>query len=88
MANAFAICTDVKRGDDRHLKLAFEEGKKRGIYTDGDLVVAVHSTRNDKDVKQFMVRVLSVTSGEPDKRRLSGEGVSPAGVPPAKKAKA
>ena len=54
----------------------------------------MHTTRNSEGIKQFMVRVLFVTSGDPDpaagrllrgidRRPTSDEGL----LPPAKKAK-
>ena len=65
MCNATSICTNLKRGDGSHVKLAFKIGKERGYYKDGDAIVCIHTTRNDEGVKQFMVRILFVTSGDP-----------------------
>jgi len=64
--NAKSVVTDTKRGDGAHVKLAFEVGKKRGMFIDGDAVVCVHTSRNSEGVKQFMVRILFVTSGDPN----------------------
>ena len=40
----------------------------KGIFKDGDAVVAVHTMRNADDVKQWAVRIINVTSknGEHD----------------------
>merc|ERR1711937_243226 len=64
MCSTSAIATGTKRGDGAHVRLAFDEGKKRGLFADGDSVVCVHTTRNEEDMKQFMVRILYVTSGD------------------------
>jgi pyruvate kinase len=63
--HAFSIVTEEKRGDGAHTKLAFSVGKQKGIYKDGDAVICIHTTRNSDGVKQFMVRILFVTSGDP-----------------------
>jgi len=63
-SSAIAIATGTKRGDGAHMRLAFDEGKKRGLFADGDAVIAVHTTRNEEGIKQFMVRILYVTSGD------------------------
>ena len=65
MCNAFAVTTDAKRGDGAHVKIAFEKGKQAGLFKDGDAVVCVNTQRNDQGIKQFMVRIIFVTSGEP-----------------------
>jgi len=65
LCNSTAIVTSLQRGDGNHVKLAFAEGKKRGMFADGDPVICVHTTRNSEGVKQFMVRILFVTSGDP-----------------------
>ena len=65
MNDAFSVVTDTKRGDGVHVKLAFVEGKKKGIFKDGDPVICVHTTRNSDGIKQFCVRILFVTSGDP-----------------------
>merc|ERR1719487_631522 len=62
MCNASAILTDVKRGDGAHVRLAFAEGKKKGLFADGDAVVCVHTTRNEENIKQWMLRILTVSS--------------------------
>ena len=54
-------------------------------------MICMHTTRNSEQVKQFMVRILFVTSGDPhmytrsgiDRRPTTEEFVEP----PAKKAK-
>jgi len=66
MFNAHSIVTTQKRGDGAHVKLAFEMGKKAGLFTDGDAIVCIHTTRNSEGIKQFMVRILFVTSGDPN----------------------
>lgn len=38
------------------------QGKKKGVFVDGDAVVCVHTMRNADDVKQWTVRILNVTS--------------------------
>jgi pyruvate kinase len=45
-SSAVAMVVDFKRGDGAHVKHAFAEGKRRGIYKDGDAVVCVNTTRN------------------------------------------
>ena len=65
MSSGFALVTDLDRGDGAHVKYAFAEGKKKGLYADGDAVICIHTTRNSEGVKQFMVRILFVTSGDP-----------------------
>ncbi len=65
MSHAFSLVTNLKRGDGAHVKHAFEAGKKKGLFKDGDSVVCVHTTRNSDGVKQFMVRILFVTPGDP-----------------------
>ena len=52
LVNAIALPTSLKRGDGAHVKFAFEEGKKRGLFKDGDAIVCVNTTRNSEDVKQ------------------------------------
>ena len=65
MCNVYAIGTETKRGDGAHVELAFTEGKKRGIFVDGDVIVTVHTKRNIDNVKQWMIRILTVTSSKP-----------------------
>lgn len=62
LCNAKSIFTQVKRGDGAHVRLAFEEGKKAGLFNDGDLVVCVHTMRNADNIKQWTMRILNVTS--------------------------
>ena len=62
MNNSRAILTDVKRGDGAHVRLAFAEGKKLGLFADGDVTVCVHTMRNADAQKQWTVRILNVTS--------------------------
>jgi len=62
LCNAKAIQTDVKRGDGAHVRLAFDEGKKMGLFVDGDAVVCVHTMRNADNIKQWTMRILNVTS--------------------------
>jgi pyruvate kinase len=73
LCNTVSFCTDKKRGDGAHVMLAFAEGKKRGLYKDGDAVVCVHTSRNADGVKQFAVRILYVTSGDPHLATPSAE---------------
>jgi len=83
LCNAFAIATEVKRGDGAHLKLAFEVGKARGLFNDGDSIVCIHSMRNSAGSKQFMVRILAVTSdamtilGRVPRASVEDNGVAP-----------
>ena len=65
MCNTFSVVTPAKRGDGMHVKVAFDYGKSKGLFEDGDAVVCVHTSRNSSGVKQFMVRILFVTSGDP-----------------------
>merc|ERR1719453_624080 len=46
MCNTISVFTDVKRGDGAHVRLAFAVGKEKGIFADGDKVVAVHTMRS------------------------------------------
>jgi len=66
MASCVSIVTEQRRGDGAHVKLAFAEGKKKGILVDGDPVICVNTQRNSENLKQFMVRILFVTSGDPN----------------------
>ena len=68
MCNAYAIVADCPRGDGAHVRLAFEMGKQKGIFNDGDAVVCVHTMRNAEDVKQWTVRILNVTSSAAPKK--------------------
>ena len=74
---------EVKRGDGAHLKLAFEVGKARGLFNDGDSIVCIHSMRNSAGSKQFMVRILAVTSdamtilGRVPRASVEDNGVAP-----------
>jgi pyruvate kinase len=65
MCNASSIVAEIQKGQGAHVRLAFLTGKKRGLFSDGDAVVMVHTTRNAEGVKQFVVRILFVTSGDP-----------------------
>ena len=65
MCSAFSLVTTEKRGDGMHIKAAFDYGKQRGLFIDNDVVIAINTTRNEDGVKQFMVRILFVTSGDP-----------------------
>lgn len=65
MCNTKSLIAEVPRGDGNHVKWSFAEGMKKGLFSEGDAVVCVHTTRNSEDVKQFMVRILFVTSGDP-----------------------
>eukprot|EP00310_Coccolithus_braarudii_P000349 CAMPEP_0183380378 /NCGR_PEP_ID=MMETSP0164_2-20130417/125900_1 /TAXON_ID=221442 /ORGANISM="Coccolithus pelagicus ssp braarudi, Strain PLY182g" /LENGTH=510 /DNA_ID=CAMNT_0025557975 /DNA_START=55 /DNA_END=1587 /DNA_ORIENTATION=- len=66
LKSSFAVVTAEKRGQGGHVKLAFKIGKARGLFVDGDWAICVHTTRNSEGVKQFMVRILVVTSGDPN----------------------
>jgi len=72
MCNAFSLPTQKSRGDGNHVRFAFEVGKKKGLYSDGDAIVCIHTTRNSEGVKQFMVRILFVTSGDPKLQTTHG----------------
>eukprot|EP00324_Dicrateria_rotunda_P003150 CAMPEP_0206161818 /NCGR_PEP_ID=MMETSP1474-20131121/8515_1 /ASSEMBLY_ACC=CAM_ASM_001110 /TAXON_ID=97495 /ORGANISM="Imantonia sp., Strain RCC918" /LENGTH=504 /DNA_ID=CAMNT_0053563869 /DNA_START=44 /DNA_END=1558 /DNA_ORIENTATION=+ len=65
MCNAYSVHATVERGDGRWLRLAFQEGKKRGLFEDGDPVVCVHTMRNVDNLKQWTTRILNVTSSVP-----------------------
>lgn len=64
MCNTISVVTDVPRGEGegRHVIIGFEAGKKRGMFKDGDCVIAVHTMRNADNLKQWAVRILNVTS--------------------------
>lgn len=67
MCNAMSIVTAIPRGGDGQVKLAFAEGKKRGVLADGHPVICVHTSRfQSEGFQQYMVRVLFVTSGDPN----------------------
>ena len=65
MAAAVSMVVDVPKGDGKHIKYCFAEGKRRGLFKDGAPVVAINTTRNAEKIKQYMVRILFVTSGDP-----------------------
>jgi len=62
MQNAYSVVTTVPRGQGAHVRVAFEEGKKMGLFVNGDAVVCVHTMRNLENVKEWTVRILNVTS--------------------------
>jgi pyruvate kinase len=62
MCNTMSVLTDSPRGEGRHVMIGFEAGKKKGLFKDGDCVIAVHTMRNADNVKQWAVRILNVTS--------------------------
>eukprot|EP00962_Isochrysis_galbana_P052773 scaffold24254_cov101-Isochrysis_galbana.AAC.2 len=62
MCNTVSVVTDSPRGEGRHVMVGFEAGKKKGLFKDGDCVIAVHTMRNADNVKQWAVRILNVTS--------------------------
>ena len=64
-SGAFSLVVEMKRGDGAHVKQAFAKGKAAGLFKDGDQVICINTTRNSDRVKQFMVRILFVTSGDP-----------------------
>merc|ERR1712167_210203 len=45
MSHAFSLVTNVKRGDGAHVKLAFEEGKKKGLFSNGDSGLRAHDAQ-------------------------------------------
>merc|ERR1719387_1303959 len=89
MCSAKSLVATVARGDGKHVRYAFEEGKRFGIFADGDPIVCVHTTRNSEGVKQFMVRILFVTAGDPHMYTRQGIDRRPTtetfDEPPAKK---
>jgi len=62
LCNAKAVQTDIPRGKGAHVQLAFAEGKKYGLFADGDIVVCTHTMRNTENVKEWTMRILNVTS--------------------------
>ena len=90
MSSACSVITQKMRGDGAHVKVAFQEGKEKGLFKDGDAVICMHTTRNTEGTKQFMVRVLFVTSGDPHMYTRAGIDRRPTTEefePPAKKSK-
>ena len=77
MSSSFSLVTDRQRGDGVWIGHAFEEGKKRGLFKDGDTVAVTHTTRNADGKKQFMTRILFVTPNN----------INTGDQPPAKKSR-
>ena len=71
--------SSLKRGDGAHVRTAFVEGKKRGLFEDGDSVVVIHTVRRLDGVKQWMMRLLTVSAEDlvlttdQRNRRISGD---------------
>jgi hypothetical protein len=76
MSGAIALFTELPKGDGAHVKLAFGEGKRRGLFADGDPVMCIHTTRNSEGRKQFMVRILYVTSNDPNLQTKNSGSIS------------
>jgi len=74
MCNTFAVATDAKRGNGSHVRLAFEEGKKKGIFANGDCVVVVHTIRNEAGIKEWTTRILTVSSSPSAYKNLNSVG--------------
>ena len=72
MCSAFSVVTDKTRGDGNHVKEAFAKGMATGMFKEGDAVVVVNTTRNSDGVKQFMVRIIFVTTGDPGLQTTTG----------------
>jgi len=64
MQNSYSTLTTTPRGQGAHVRVGFEEGKKKGLFKNGDAVVCVHTMRNLENVKEWTVRILNVTSTE------------------------
>jgi len=62
MCNALAIVSTQPRGQGRHVQEAFVTGKAKGLFADGDSVIAVHTMRSPDGVKEWTTRILNVTS--------------------------
>jgi len=73
MCNAYSVVTAVPRGQGAHVRVAFAEGKKMGLFADGDAVVCVHTMRNLDNVKEWTVRILNVTSATANDKRARPE---------------
>ena len=65
MHNTKSVYTTLPRGDGVQVFHAFQEGKKMGLFDDGDAVVCVHTMRNVDNLKQWAIRILNVTSTRP-----------------------
>jgi len=77
MACTVAMVVDIPKGDGKHIKYCFAEGKRRGLFKDGDAVVAINTTRNTEKIKQYMLRILFVTSGDPTLGTPASQGLPP-----------
>jgi len=67
MCSTKAVLTDMERGDGAHVRLAFRKGIEKGYFAENDAVVCVHTTRNAEGVKQWMIRILTVTTDVAEK---------------------
>ena len=61
MQNCYSVVTEITRGNGAHVRVGFSQGKKKGLFVDGDLVVCVHTMRNLENTKEWTVRILNVT---------------------------
>lgn len=67
MCNAYAVHTELPRGDGVHVRHAFKVGIEKGLFNQGDAIPCVHTMRNVDNKKQWTVRILNVTTTEPTK---------------------
>ena len=64
MCNAKAIVATVPKGNGAHMRIAFAQGKKMGVFKDGDTVVAIHTMRSPDRTKEWTTRIVKVNSSE------------------------
>ena len=62
MCNAYAVHTELPRGDGAHVRHAFKVGLEKGLFAVGDAVTCVHTMRNVDNKKQWTMRILNVTT--------------------------
>jgi len=64
MCNTLCLITTQPRGDGRHIREAFQAGKDKGLFVDGDSILAIHTMRSPDGVKEWTTRIIHVTSTE------------------------
>merc|ERR1712070_1337902 len=62
MCSAYAVHTEIPRGDGAHVRHAFKVGLEKGLFAVGDAVTCVHTMRNVDNKKQWTMRILNVTT--------------------------
>jgi len=62
LCNALSVYTELSRGNGNHVRAGFEAGKKAGLFANGDTVVVLHTIRNEAGIKEWTMRMLTVSS--------------------------